>query len=356
MTFLIQEQTPENAFKINTSTGEITVFSESLFDFETNPTITGIVKAENGDIFDTASITINLNDLSEITVSLSDFTININENPTANQSLGIVQATTNQGSLTYSITEQSPDNAIAINSTTGELTVLTESLFDFETNPTITGIVKTENGDVSDTASITINLNDVNEQSLQERLDNGETPCEIYQSDNSLLDELYGLNYLGGLIFYLNINDCTGIIAAPLDQSDNAAEWGCYQTYILEASSTSIGSGLSNTNAILASCSETGIASRICANLELNGYNDWYLPSKDELNLLYTNLHLNGFGDFENGEGNCCNGWYWSSSDGETNGEAAWVQSFRNGDNGFQATYDIGIKNFNNHVRAIRNF
>jgi hypothetical protein len=292
----------------------------------------------------------------ETTVVISDFTLTIDENPVANQSLGTVDASTNQGSLTFSIQEQTPNNAIEIDSSTGEITVLNGSLFDFETNPTITGIVKVENGNIFNTANITINLNDVNELNLQNRLDNGETPCEIYQSDNSLLEDLYGLSYQGGLIFYLNTVDCSGMISAPFDQSDNDAQWGCYQTYISAATNSSIGSGLSNTNAILASCSDTGIASRICADLVLNSYNDWYLPSKDELNLLYINLHLNGFGDFENGEGNCCNGWYWSSTDGETNGEAAWVQSFRNGQDGFQATYDIGIKNFENHVRAIRNF
>ena len=198
-------------------------------------------------------------------------------------------------------------------------------------------------------AELQSQIADANEQSLQDRLDNGETPCEIYQSDNSLIDELYGLTYQGGLIFYLNTSDCSGMIAAPTDQSDNEAKWGCYQTYISGATDSSIGSGLSNTNAILVSCNETGIASRICADLVLNGYDDWYLPSKDELNLMYTNLKTNGFGNFSND-------WYWSSTDGETNGEAAWVQSFRDRHDGSQATYDVGMKDFENHVRAIRSF
>ena len=100
---------------------------------------------------------------NDITLSISDFSISIDENPTANLSLGTVKATTNQGSISFSITEQTPNLAIDINETTGEITVLTESLFDYETNATITGIVRAENSGISETAIITINLNDINE-------------------------------------------------------------------------------------------------------------------------------------------------------------------------------------------------
>ena len=81
----------------------------------------------------------------------------------ANLSLGIVQATTNQGDINFSITEQTPNQAIEINATTGEIMVLTESLFDYETNPIVTWIVRAENSGISETAIITINLNDINE-------------------------------------------------------------------------------------------------------------------------------------------------------------------------------------------------
>ena len=52
--------------KINATTGEITILTESLFDYETSPIITGIVRAENSGIYETATITINLNDINEI--------------------------------------------------------------------------------------------------------------------------------------------------------------------------------------------------------------------------------------------------------------------------------------------------
>ena len=189
---------------------------------------------------------------------------------------------------------------------------------------------------------------------LQERLDYGQTPYQIYLSDNSLLEDLYGLTYQGGLIFYLDVNNGIGMIAASSDQA--TAQWGCSGNFIANASNPNIGAGYQNTNLIIDLCNETGIAAEICANLNLNNYDDWYLPSKDELNLLYSNPHLNGFGDFTTGTAGNIDGWYWSSTDGEDEGNAAWVQSFKDGQNGFQATYDIGLKTFNNSVRAVRSF
>ena len=189
---------------------------------------------------------------------------------------------------------------------------------------------------------------------LQERLDYGETPYQIYSTDQSLLEDLYGLSYQGGLIFYLDIINGIGMIAAPTDQG--IAQWGCYGTYIANASNSNIGAGNQNTNLIISECTESGIAAEICANLNLNNYDDWYLPSKDELNLLYNNLHLNGLGGFTTGSAGNISGWYWSSTEGEDDGNAAWVQSFKDGQNGFQTTYDIGIKTFNNNIRAVRSF
>jgi len=48
-------------------------------------------------------------------------------------------------------------------------------------------------------------------------------------------------------------------------------------------------------------------AVRICDDLVINGYDDWFLPSRDELNYMYGNLHLKELGNFRND-------WYWTSS------------------------------------------
>ncbi|MCB0465797.1 MAG: hypothetical protein KDC78_09030 [Aequorivita sp.] len=101
-----------------------------------------------------------------ITVSTADFSKTMDENPTSGQQIGTVQGSTNEGSVTFSITEQNPAGAFSIDSASGELKVADEALFDFETNPTITGTVKVANGAVSKNALVTITLNDVNEENV----------------------------------------------------------------------------------------------------------------------------------------------------------------------------------------------
>lgn len=103
------------------------------------------------------------NDELIITVNTSDVVFTIDENPTIAQEIGTVQGTTNQGNISFSIVDQAPNEAFAINAVTGKLTVLNEALFDFETNPIITGTVKVANGEISKTSNLTININDIDE-------------------------------------------------------------------------------------------------------------------------------------------------------------------------------------------------
>jgi hypothetical protein len=128
-----------------------------------------------------------------------------------------------------------------------------------------------------------------------------------------------------------------GLIAAPSDQS-SGAQWGCYGTFI-GGTSTALGTGAANTAAIVAGCPTSGIAARICNDLELNGYTDWYLPSKDELNKLYINrVAIGGFAGSN----------YWSSSEGSSS--SAWRLYFGYGYQYYDTKY------YYNRVRAVRAF
>lgn len=100
----------------------------------------------------------------------------------------------------------------------------------------------------------------------------------------------------GGYIFYIADPpiDLTGdgipnkgLIAAPHDQGE--AAYGCYGT-ITNAINEGVGYGRINTDSILVHCNTANIAARICDDLVLNGYDDWFLPSTDEYTLMWQNL------------------------------------------------------------------
>ncbi|MBV1872527.1 MAG: DUF1566 domain-containing protein [Gammaproteobacteria bacterium] len=143
----------------------------------------------------------------------------------------------------------------------------------------------------------------------------------------------------GGLVFLVDANGQHGLEAAPEDQG--SAPWGCYGTEIGGADELDIGAGAQNTVDILAGCLESDIAAELASNYVLGGYDDWYLPSKDELNAMYVNLHLNGVGGF-------ASSLYWSSSEASAN--VAWSQYFSYGTQTGDPKYDTL------RVRAVRAF
>jgi len=76
-----------------------------------------------------------------------------------------------------------------------------------------------------------------------------------------------------------------------------------------------------------------------CKILNLAGFNDWRLPSKEELKVLYTQNHSLK---------NITSNWYWSSTSNEKLPDRAWAIYFNNGD-GFS-----DHKNTQNSVRCVR--
>ena len=120
----------------------------------------------------------------------------------------------------------------------------------------------------------------------------------------------------GGVIFYVNPDYATDgwryLEAAPFDQSAGAA-WGCFRRLIDGARGTAIGTGRQNTADMVAACAEPGTAAQLCATLTVNGVRGWFLPSRDELLLMYRNLKAQGRGGFDSG-GLADNVTYWASS------------------------------------------
>lgn len=156
-----------------------------------------------------------------------------------------------------------------------------------------------------------------------------------------------GNYYQGGVIFYIDDTGEHGFICAVSDQSFNA-EWGCPDLINFGADGLTIGTGAQNTADIISACNTSGIAADICDKLELNGYTDWFLASKDELNLLYQNRNAINETAISNGGANLDGGEYWSSSHKDAN--TVWIQSFNAG-NQFSV-----LKDEAHVVRAIRAF
>ncbi len=103
---------------------------------------------------------------------------------------------------------------------------------------------------------------------------------------------------------------------------------------------TGIGTGKNNTK-ILAEKGVDYKAANAVWGKTIDGYNDWFLPSKDELNLMYANLYQKELGSFDSG-------WYWSSS--EYNISFAWMQNFSTG------APDYNQRSIDTCVRPIRAF
>ncbi|MFH1222871.1 MAG: hypothetical protein V1647_00840 [Pseudomonadota bacterium] len=148
------------------------------------------------------------------------------------------------------------------------------------------------------------------------------------------------------------------IEAAPSDLEKTSA-WSNVTDRLVGGTSTGVGNGKENTQKIIAQAGHTESAAKSCVDLyvEYNGktFHDWFLPSKDELDLMYlilkrpnTRKAVGGFKE----------AWYWSSSEYEGNAESAWMQAFY-----YDAPYDVyriyyhkddGFKKFDCTISRVR--
>jgi len=144
----------------------------------------------------------------------------------------------------------------------------------------------------------------------------------------------------GGIVFHDKGNDSDGWRYLEAWTADEGApsyyKWKTSQTSTT-GTSTAIGAGYANTYAAMTGTEHPAAA--ICRDATHGGYTDWFLPSKDELNLMYGQQGvIGGFATHS----------YWSSS--EYDAVYAWEQHFPSG-----SQYDqdkVSIQN----VRAIRAF
>ena len=160
----------------------------------------------------------------------------------------------------------------------------------------------------------------------------------------------------GGIVFWVDETGQHGLVAAKEDQS-TGVRWYAGTYGNTQAKGDGPFSGEANTSIIIAAQVAIGddgstYAARICNELQVTEggktYGDWYLPSKEELNLMYQNKATIDATAGVNGGSGFASAYYWSSTEGSSDG--AWKQYF---DNGYQ---NNGNKYYTYYVRAVRAF
>jgi hypothetical protein len=143
----------------------------------------------------------------------------------------------------------------------------------------------------------------------------------------------------GGKIFWVAADRSFAMEASTQDWAP--VNWGCKGVSISGAQQFAIGKGAENTKAILENCGEANVAAKIASDYVLNGYDDWFLPSRDELAALRARNSLI-----------CTNGcdpgnYYWSST--EASSTNAWYIDFLTGNQGNASKGPVDF-----HLRVIR--
>jgi hypothetical protein len=155
----------------------------------------------------------------------------------------------------------------------------------------------------------------------------------------------------GGVIFHLwkdALGVEHGLIVDKTDLSTSQA-WSNIDQTLIGATAQSSWDGLSNSNAIVGQAGHTNSAAALCLNSTNGGQNDWYLPSVQELNMLWNNYYtvarsltqISGATQLSPAD-------YWSST--EYDGSSAWYFYFANGN------ANSSLKDNTNYVRAVRAF
>jgi len=166
----------------------------------------------------------------------------------------------------------------------------------------------------------------------------------------------------GGIVFYdkgLKTEGWRYLEVSPIE-AEFIAPWGFYRVAV-DGTRTGIGEGKKNTDIIarMTVGERKDNAGYRCSQFEINGYKDWFLPSKDELDLIYRYLPLQDIGVFSDD-------WYWSSSvwddeDDDANQQDSlyytWAQRFISGEQGY-ILHEGGLdpRNYELRVRAVRAF
>ncbi len=152
----------------------------------------------------------------------------------------------------------------------------------------------------------------------------------------------------GGVVFWIDPTDNTKGLACALENQSTGIQWYNGVNTITNATATSVGSGATNTTAIIDSQGpiETDYAAGLARAYNGGGFSDWFLPSKGELSAMFQNKETLNTAISSNGGQIFQNSAYWSST--EIDSEFARAVGFGNGSSPSYYKYS------NAHVRAVR--
>ena len=157
--------------------------------------------------------------------------------------------------------------------------------------------------------------------------------------------------YQGGVVFYIYQSGDTGYVENETHglivsvSHVSTATWGPIADV---ATSNAIGTGLANTN-LMSSQVGSG-AANACLNYSAGGYSDWFLPSKDELQLIVNNKSIINSVSASNGGSSFTSGDYWASSQSSNRHAYTWWTGSSSVEGGTNK-YTTGV-----YSRAIRAF
>jgi hypothetical protein len=148
----------------------------------------------------------------------------------------------------------------------------------------------------------------------------------------------------GGRIFYVKEHYTEGWRYLECASADvGTMQWGLNGTD-LSGTGTQVGTGKQNTQILFERMYQTGErnrAAQLCVVYNEGGYSDWFLPSRNELDLIFRNLQSDSYVTLTDN-------YYWSSS--QYDATSSWCQKFQDGSQGY------GNKNYTFCVRPIRRF
>jgi|GEM_PF-2782861 len=163
LTYSIEEGNTDNAFTIDSNNGDVTVNNSNALDYETNPVfnlVVEVVDSGTTPLSDDAVVTINLDDENEAPV-VDNGTMGIDENSPNGSIVGTVASSDPEGNITGFTID--PDTVFSIDAS-GQITVADQNQLDYETTTQyIVTVEATDSGALTDDATITIDVNNVND-------------------------------------------------------------------------------------------------------------------------------------------------------------------------------------------------